>query len=262
MQDRVKPLEGVRNFRDFGGYVNEDGRAIRRGLLFRSGHYNEATEADMTALDGMGIVLQVDLRRPDERERQPGRWPGQNVHVVTHDGGRETEAPHHRFLQQVEADVDTANEWMAEYYRKAPFKPHHVALYTEWFDRLAGLGGDEAALVNCTAGKDRTGIACALTKHVLGVQENDMMSDYLLTNEAADVDTRLKEAAAYFNTMLGKDYAVDVYRPFMGVREGFLRTALETIIAQSGSIEAYLRDVLDLTDAKRAALRERLLEAA
>lgn len=259
MQDRIKPLEGVRNFRDFGGYTTATGQRIKPGLLYRSGHYAEATDEDMAALEGYGIVLQVDLRRPDERERQPGKWPGETAHVVVNDGGREQDAPHHRFLQKVEADAETASEWMNDYYRMAPFKPHHVALYTEWFDRLAGLGETEAAVINCTAGKDRTGIACMLTKHILGADETDIVSDYLLTNEAAGVAERLPEAARYFNEMLGKNYTDDVYQPFMGVRERYLHTAIDTIKAQTGSLDAYLADVLDVTEAKRAALKARLL---
>ncbi len=259
MQDRIKPLEGVRNFRDFGGYTTASGQKIKHGLLYRSGHYAEATAEDMAVLEGFGIVLQVDLRRPDERERQPGKWPGETAQVVVNDGGREQDAPHHRFLQKVEANAETASEWMNDYYRQAPFKPHHVALYTEWFDRLAGLGETEAAVINCTAGKDRTGIACALTKHILGADEADIVSDYLLTNEAAGVAERLPEATQYFNEMLGKNYDAEVYQPFMGVRERYLHTAINTIKAETGSLDAYLSDVLDVTETKRDALKARLL---
>ena len=74
MQDRVKPLSGVRNFRDFGGYETPHGR-VRTGRLFRSGHYHEATDEDLAFLNGLGVGFHVDLRRPDERDRQPNKWP-------------------------------------------------------------------------------------------------------------------------------------------------------------------------------------------
>jgi protein-tyrosine phosphatase len=257
MTDRVYTLEGVRNFRDFGGYTTQEGRTVKRGLLFRSGHYNEATDADIAKVSQLNIQLQADLRRPDERERQPGRWSAPEL--VTSDGGREMQSPHMTFLTQVEIDQDAAEDWMNGYYVTAPYKPHHVELFSAWFDRLAGLGPDEAALVNCAAGKDRTGITCALTKHVLGVSRGDILADYEMTNTAVDIEARLPEAQAYFNNMLDRSYDADVYRPFMGVRRRYLETAFSTIESESGSLDAYLEDVLGVTEDMRADLKARLL---
>ncbi len=257
MQDRVKPLDGVRNFRDFGGYASQHGGRVVPGRLYRSGHHGEASERDIAAMDALGIEVIVDLRRPDERERVSARWPGDGVRVITHDGGRETEAPHQRFLQQVEADPVAADNWMNEYYEKAPFKAHHQALFSDWFDAL--IETDGAALVNCAAGKDRTGILCALTHHVLGVSEADILADYELTNEAAKVDERLPEATAWFNARIGKDYAPEVYKPFLGVHARYLKTAFDAIRDGAGSVDAYLDGALGVDAGKRAALVSRLV---
>ena len=62
MTDRIYVLEGVRNFRDFGGYASRYGGLVKRGRLFRSGHYAEATEQDLEALQALGIALQEKLR--------------------------------------------------------------------------------------------------------------------------------------------------------------------------------------------------------
>ena len=260
MNDRILPFDGVRNFRDFGGYTSRHGGNVKRGLLFRSGHYGEATEADLEKIAGLGIHLQADLRRPDEREKQPGKWSAPNT--LTHDGGRETDAPHTRFLTQLEVDAGSADGWMNDYYRLAPYKPHHTELFSDWFRQLAGLEGDAAGVVNCAAGKDRTGILCALTHHVLGVGEQDIRADYNLTNEAVNVSLFLPDAAKYFNDMLGKHHDVEVYRPFLGVRLHYLETAVATITANSGSIDAYLSDTLFVDDAMQTAIRERLIDPA
>ncbi len=260
MSDRITPLEGVRNFRDFGGYFGSGGRRIKRGLLFRSGHYADASAGDIEALERFNIVFQADLRRPDERERQVNKWPGDGVDVLTHDGGRETTSPHVRFLSRVEASADDAEGWMTEYYQTAPFRAHHVDLFKGWFDKLAGLPAKGAALVNCAAGKDRTGILCALTKHTLGVSEADIFDDYDLTNTAVDVDARLPDARDYFNDMLNKRYDAEVYRPFLGVRRSYLRAAFDAIAEESGSLDVYLEETLDVGADKRTALAARLLE--
>lgn len=258
MKDRILPFDGIRNFRDFGGYASRHGGTVRKGRLYRSGHYAEATEADLEKIADLGIHLQADLRRPDEREKQPGKWSAPNT--ITHDGGREADAPHTRFLTQLEVDAASADGWMNDYYRLAPYKPHHTELFSDWFRHLAGLEGDAAGVVNCAAGKDRTGILCALTHHILGVSDEDIRTDYDLTNKAVNVSLFLPEAAKYFNDMLGKHHDVEVYRPFLGVRLRYLETAFTTITANSGSIDAYLSDTLFVDDAMQKAIRDRLIE--
>jgi protein-tyrosine phosphatase len=259
MTARIYPLEGVRNFRDFGGYASRHGGTVKRGLLFRSGHYAEASAADLETIAALGIALQADLRRPDEREKQPGKWSAPNT--ITNEGGRETEAPHTQFLTQVEVDAAAADGWMDTYYKVAPFKPHHAELFSAWFRELAGLSGDAAGVVNCAAGKDRTGILCALTHHVLGVSDEDIRADYELTNTAVNVSLFLPEAARHFNSMLGKHHDVEVYRPFLGVRVHYLETAMAAILAESGSLDAYLADTLGVDDSMQQAIRDRLIEA-
>lgn len=258
MTDRIYVLEGVRNFRDFGGYASKYGGQVKRGRLFRSGHYAEATEQDLEALQALGIALQADLRRPDERERNVARWSAPKT--LTHDGGREHEAPHAQFLKRVEADAQQADDWMNDYYAAAPFKPHHAELFTSWFHSLAELDGQAAGLVNCAAGKDRTGILCALTHHVLGVEESDLRADYELTNTAVNIDEFLPLAAAHFNEQVGKVYEPEVFRPFLGVRLRYLDTAFNKIQDRHGSIDAYLTDVLGVDEALQEKLRTRLID--
>lgn len=257
MQQRLYDFDKVINFRDFGGYATSYGGWVKPGALFRSGHYAQASETDIAALDAMPIRLQADLRRPDERERQPGKWSAPSL--ITDDGGRESDAPHTRFLQQVEASPQIAEDWMNEYYSLAPFRPHHIAQFSSWFEQLAGLAEGEAALVNCAAGKDRTGILCAITQSVLGVSEDDIRTDYELTNKAARVEERIEEIAARFNAHIGKDYDSEVYRPFIGVKLRYLETAFDAIRKQAGSTEAYCENVLGLTGSMQDALRARLI---
>jgi protein-tyrosine phosphatase len=115
--------------------------------------------------------------------------------------------------------------------------------------------------VNCAAGKDRTGILCALTHHVLGVADADIRADYDLTNKAVDIDNRLPEMAVYFNQMIGKDYPADVYRPFMGVRLKYFDRAFDAINAKAGSVDGYLTDVLGVDAKVQDELRAKLIEA-
>jgi protein-tyrosine phosphatase len=259
MQDRVKSFENIRNFRDFGGYDGAGGRRVRTGKLFRSAQFGEASATDLDALAAYNIKLQADLRRPDERERHGHRWPVEGVEILLSEKGSATQAPHVRFLSEVAVDAQKAHGWMADYYREAPYKEQHIETFSAWFKALLKLPDPGAAVVNCAAGKDRTGILCALTHHVLGVDREAIFEDYLLTNEAANVAERLPEMARLFNEHIGKSHAEDVYHPFVGVDATFLQAAIETVYAQSGNIETYLQDTLGVSAAEQDQLRDTYL---
>lgn len=258
MENRVKNFETIRNFRDFGGYPTAEGGMIRTGKLYRSGNYSEASSAELGQVEKLNIVFQVDLRRPDERERMVARWSAPKT--ITHDGGRESEAPHVQFLKQVAVNKDEAEGWMIEYYKKAPFRSHHIELFQHWFHGLMTLQNDEAALVNCTAGKDRTGILCAITKYALGVKEESLLEDYLLTNTAAKVEERLPIATKWFNDQINQNYPAEVYWPFVGVRAIYMKTALKTITEKTGSLGAYLEKVIGLNDQDIRSLRNHFVK--
>ena len=50
-EDRILPLEGVENFRDYGGYAVPGGRRVVRGRLWRSAHHGGATDADLERVE-------------------------------------------------------------------------------------------------------------------------------------------------------------------------------------------------------------------
>ena len=68
-------LEAVENFRDYGDYPTASGRRLRKGRLYRSASHGRATDADLKVIEGLGLAVIVDLRRPGERERDPARRP-------------------------------------------------------------------------------------------------------------------------------------------------------------------------------------------
>ena len=73
---RVLPLEGVRNFRDLGGYRTLGGRRVRWRQLFRAASLGSLTPADHATLEALGLRVICDLRSTDERAKEPVRWQG------------------------------------------------------------------------------------------------------------------------------------------------------------------------------------------
>lgn len=250
MTDRRIQFEGVHNFRDFGGYRTPHG-AVKRGVLYRSAHFAEATEADHERLRDLGVATLVDLRRPTERMMQPTRLHG--VETISSDDGDAALAPHLAFLREAEVTPASAMGFMADTYRRLPHEPQHVDLFTATFARL--VADPRPMVVHCAAGKDRTGLLVALIHHALGVAHDDIVADYLLTNEASDFETRLPSVRARMREGLGRDFDEETLLAFFRVRAEWLEAAFDVI----GDRDAYLAR-LGVTDATRATLREQLIE--
>ncbi len=257
---RADDLDGVVNFRDFGGAVGAGGRRTPRGRLFRSGHHAAATPRDLAKLADLDLTLIVDLRRPAERQRDPARRPaGVRARILEHDGPLETAmAPHLDFLAMPDASTARVSEQMTAGYRGYPFDPHYVAVYRDYFAALAQTDG--AVLINCHAGKDRTGFFCALTLTVLGVGEDEVFEDYLATNRHNRADDRVGELAAQFLETHGKPVSEDLLRHVMMADAAYLRAAFDAIDAAHGDVDSYLSDVLGVDIVRRDAIHSRWLD--
>lgn len=258
-EDRILPLEGVENFRDYGGYAVPGGLRVVRGRLWRSAHHGAATDDDLARIAGLGLTAVVDLRRPTERANQPSRRPdGFAGRVIDCDAGDQAEPPHVAFLRETDLSAESARAFFLDYYRKAPFEPRHLELFGRYFEAL-DMG--RPVLIHCTAGKDRTGLLAALTHHLLGVDEADLLADFELTNRAARIETRLPQVTEALTESLGRRPSETAVRAFLGVERTYLAEAFGAIRREAGSVEAYLAG-LGLDGARVEHLRRTWLEPA
>lgn len=253
---RLIPLQGIENLRDYGDYAAGAGR-LKRGVLFRAAHQAEATDEDLEALAALGIATLVDLRRPNERERAPSRrWAGFAAEVIENDQGSPDD-PWHTFLQSSDLSVQSIHDYMVEYYRRLPFKERHIDLFTRYFQALAQ--GRGPVLIHCAAGKDRTGVLAALTHHIAGVSDDDVIDDYLLTNDDSRFERRGPKFMAAIHEMTGRMPSEAAMRAAMGVHADYLAAAFTVIREQNGSLDGYLDQVIGLDTASREAVRAHIL---
>jgi len=258
MHDRLIPFDRILNFRDFGGWETADGARVARGKLYRSASFHDATEADIEKLNGMDLRFLVDLRRPEERAHEPSRWANESCRVIFNDeGAAEAPAlpPHLIALLQSDLSPEATRRYMLSLYREIPYDPRLVRLYRDWFAEL-GEGG--AGVIHCAAGKDRTGIACALTLFALDVDEEAVFADYEFTNQAVDLERRMPRIQERMEERLARKLDPKALRPMLGVEIDYLRATLQQIEARSGSVLAYIEDVLGVEETHRQALRARL----
>lgn len=237
------------NFRDFGGYPTKDGRKVKKGIFYRSGSYRDLTEADRAYIQSLNIQNLHDFREPtelDKDERKEGL--AKHVHNISaslHLGGFEEDP-------SVPYTV-LSSESMIDFYQKLPFEN---PAYRNVFKVLQE---DNAVpyLHNCTAGKDRTGVATALIQLALGMHEDAIVYDYMLSMEAYDAifENEVRRLKA------GRTVEMLLYKvPGLIIKPGYLKSAFAAIIEKYGSYDAYFEAEYGLDEEKLNALRDRYTE--
>ena len=252
-------IRTISNFRDVGGHPTRDGRRVRTGLLFRSGHLGGASDEDLARLAGLGIRTVIDFRGPqDERDEGAGRLPpgARLVQLPMSDPAAGSEI---RDLL-TRADAAGLERLLGGGGADRMMRRAAAGLVTdrraEFGALLRGLAVDHPlpALMHCSAGKDRTGWAASLVLLVLGARVDDVIEHYLLSN----LHRREENARVLANPRDGLD--PEWIRPFLEVRAEYARAALDAVAKQFGSFEAYVESGLAVDAATRERLRARLLE--
>lgn len=242
------------NFRDYGGYATPDGQ-LTEGKLFRSGHHHGATPADLDRFAGHGVRTVIDLRGDSERASFPcARGEDFAADVLFAPGetdGRDPSIPFADF-----EDAALADRRMLAVYALLPFVPALAATYRRFFDALIERPG--ASMVHCFAGKDRTGIAVALVHTLTGVHRDDLMADYLRSNDPDLIERRVAAEGPAIRALHGPRSDAALARMF-GVAPAWLEVAFTAMTDRHGSIEGYADEVLDMTPARVDTLRAALV---
>lgn len=254
---RVIPCTGIHNFRDYGGYPTIGGERVRTGLLYRSAQHRDATVEDLDRVTGIGLAAVIDLRSRSERRMSPCPRPeGFTARIVSIEDDTSQRAPHEEAAEDVRTPAE-ASAAMRQAYRTMAFRPVLLRLYTAYFETLATTDG--ATLIHCMAGKDRTGIAVALLHRLLGVHQDDMMEDYLLTNTAGNIEARIAAGTGHIRASFGSQTSDEAIRVIMSVEPSYLDAAFDEMAQRHGSVEGYMREALGVSADREMAIKERLL---
>lgn len=250
---RLLPLEGGQNFRDLGGYRTADGRTVKWNILFRSGSMHALTARDFDYLAKIGIRTVCDFRDTTERAREPVAWPTAQAPNILADDYRLDLGPVMQALRTPGVTGPQARATLARLSRTLPFD--FAGQYRRMFAQL--LAGNVPLAFNCSAGKDRTGVAAALLLTALGVPRETVIQDYLLSNRY------VKPPALTGNdptsTFL-RSLPHDVLSALTGVDRSYIEAVFSSIESKPGGLKSYFRNDLSLGDDQIERLRDMYLQ--
>ena len=245
--NRHHAFERCFNFRDIGGYQSQDGRTVRWGRYYRAGRQDRMTDADLTRLEQLGVRTQIDLRKPEEI-RDQGRGPlptlGATYHhlpVIPDDRGSDA-------LGQLVGDTGISGRRYLGYLEFGP-EP-----WLRMFEVFANAN-DHPIVLNCTAGKDRTGVSTAFLLSVLGVDRTTIEADYRLTNR--EVTRQVDFLETHVGLPEGMDRAAMTHAA--SVPETAIGDFLAGLDERWGGPVGYLREI-GLNDDTFDAVRTAFLE--
>jgi protein-tyrosine phosphatase len=255
-------LDGVRNFRDVGGLPTSDGRRMRQGRLFRSGHLAHASENDAAFLTALGLHTIFDFRNASDMklEGPDVSLPEvRNVNLPLSDPAAGAEFWHIVRYGDLDALRSLLGDGKAARRMSDAYRQLILDRTAEHGRMLELLAEQESvpALLHCAAGKDRAGTAVAIILLAVGIERDAIEDDYLESN-ALHHRYRIRRGANAEPAATPE--VMELLSPLFEARAEYLATALATIDLRWGDVDRYLADGLGCDDARRERLRALFLE--
>ncbi|MBQ9632439.1 MAG: tyrosine-protein phosphatase [Lachnospiraceae bacterium] len=273
VESQTLGLSGVGNARQLGGYTAEDGRKIREGVLLRTAALGQASEEDVAKLtEDYHLATVIDLRSSRELEAAPDLTipDVNNLHVPIMDEAKMREAMSQLSPEEREGLDLTSKLDQLKLAMKAGIISDHMYIdflsgeqgkkgYTQFFQELLALPEGQSLLFHCTQGKDRTGCAAMLILSALGVDEDTIMKDYLLTNtfnsKLIEQERRMLTEQGYEGEELGLMMtAMDEVDP------QYMINALDWLKEDYGSVKGYITEELGISEEQIEELKDKFLE--
>lgn len=241
----------VKNFRDLGGIPAADGKRVRYGKLYRSGHLAKIKpEVAERLRDKKGLRTVIDLRAPaelaDKRDilpegvdyfHLPPLSDEQNPAVTRKTGPS--------ILSKIMKVEGGARAYLSDTYRTMVSSEPSLEALRKFIHTLIEED-DGAVLWHCTQGKDRTGVAAAALLLALGVDRDEIMRDYMRTNRSC----RFKNFWIFLGVTLVTLSVRTAYslNLLLSSQRDFLTAAFDEMDEVWGGTEGFLTDALGLTD--------------
>ncbi|WP_159347081.1 tyrosine-protein phosphatase [Roseomonas harenae] len=239
-------LAGCTNMRDLGGYRGHGGRRLRFGQVFRAASLASLTEEDLVTLGALGLRSIVDLRGVEESRRAPTRLPNPAPEVLALPVEPLVGGSLREILATGRATGEDVLTLLGQAY--AAYASEKLPRFRALLELIADPARRPLAF-HCTAGKDRTGFGTALLLLALGVERDEIVTDYLATNRFWRREHALPEGTP-----------PEVAETLNRAHQRLLESALEIAMTGYATEEDFLAGALGFDGARLAALRDALLE--
>ena len=228
LADKHLPMAGGFNFRDLGGIKTSDNKFVRWGKFFRTDELGNLTNEDLAYLSSIPVQTVVDFRSEQEVSALPDKLP-KSVKKYTN----LNISPGNLHLNSLEelTRVGDFEDFMISMNRSFVTDTAIIAQYKEFFSILQNEE-NLPVIFHCTAGKDRTGMGAALILFALGVDEETVMKDYLLSN--VYLQNKYKD-------IIEKHPAI---KPMLIVEPEYIQASIDLIKEKYGNVDNYLTSVL------------------
>lgn len=244
-------MTSLHNARDLGGYTTADGKTVRTGRILRTGKLEDASTEDLRRLtEEFHLKAVFDLRSgfesrqaadpalPGVQEYILGMMPyGSFTYPLSVKGFR-------TFFKDIQKGIYIT--FMQNIYKDLILTERGQQDLSDCFHKmLPYIQNEQPILIHCTAGKDRTGIVSAILLSLLGVDNETIVQDYLLTNDYQKPYIQL--ITDFINSRLHSAWIARDFSFYFGVTGEHIRLALSNMEEGFGTAEEFCIAALHLT---------------
>lgn len=245
-------FEKIVNFRDLAGLKTRDNLVVKEGHAYRSALLDFATPNDLDSLASLAPDVVVDFRMEGEKQGEAIKlvldsidYQPKPINVGNFFSGDQVFA-----LETLKVtDIDAL---FIKMYQEFPLQGKNQ--FKTVFEALLD---NERVIYHCSAGKDRTGVMSYLILSALGVHYDDIMENYLLSNQYADSLHQL--FADHREARDGQEkISAELTKVFQKIRyvdASYLDALDQLLLAEYGGAVSYIEKVLKVdTDLLRSRL--------
>lgn len=270
--ERTLPITGLNNFRDYGGYVGQDGRRIKWGVFYRSNHLYGLTLDAQAYIKALDIKTIIDYRSENEIKNSPNTNVGErqtfnlNASAQTAelaaqfaaDPSDEDRALVESVIRDIPKElVNGEGIQVFEQYRNFVLSDKSKNAYSQMI-RILLKPNSSPSIQHCRGGKDRTGYGVLLLQVMLGVSEEDIIYDYMLTQKNRLERNKIKMDA--YRKITDNEDVLGYLLSLIDTRESFIIEILNTMKEVAGTPANYIKQELGFTDQDFKTMQDLYLE--
>lgn len=247
--DRIIEMSNIKNFRDMGGYFTRIDQQMKWGKIFRSGDLSSATLYDQERIRRLNIKTIIDFRSDKTAKIYP---------ILIHPNIRKISLPITPMDdEKINEMMDDENLTRSDAIRDV--QDSYIGIIENYKNEFAEMfnvltdGNNYPVLLSGSLGKDRVGLASFFILYAVGIPQNVIIDDYLLSRQTVDI-SKIAE-----NVKTKPEYFQEAVTALMSVNPAYINYTIDYINQKYGSIDNYLEKELKLTSGKKILLRKYLL---